>query len=281
MTGTPVVEQLLERDFPLRAFVHRRDERSERLEALGAEVIPGDFLDLKSVRSAMKGVKRVYFCYPIVDRLLEAATNVSVAARDAGVEALVNMSQISARENAESPMARYHWLSENLLDWANIGASHIHPTFFAEDLHLLNSQSIAREGKLYLPFGEQRHAPIAAEDVARVVVGILADPEPHVGQHHVLTGPRDMTITEIAEVLTRELGRPVEYVDLPIADWRNVLVKELGLPEFLATHLAAVAQDHKDGVFSAETDVVERIGGRPPQSLEKFVQAHSAEYSRP
>ena len=92
-TGNPVVEQLLALELPVRAFVHRIDERSERLEALGAEILQGDFLDLQSVRSAMQGVKRIYFCYPPQgDRLLEAATNVAVAARDAGVEALVNMS---------------------------------------------------------------------------------------------------------------------------------------------------------------------------------------------
>ena len=51
-----------------------------------------------------------------------------------------------------------------------------------------------------------------------------------------------------------------------------------GMPEFLATHLAAVAQDHQDGVFSAETDVVEKIGGGPPQSLAEFIRAHVVEF---
>lgn len=77
----------------------------------------------------------------------------------------------------------------------------------------------------------------------------------------------------------KELNKPIEYVNLPIADWRNALVETVGFPEFLATHLAAVAQDHQDGVFSAETNVVEKIGGRPPQSLEQFIQAHLAEFS--
>ncbi len=243
-------------------------------------MVLGDFLNLDSVRAAMQGVKRVYFVYPPQgDRLLEAATNVAVAARDAGVEALVNMSQISAREKAASPLARHHWLSEQVLDWANIGASHIHPTFFAEDLYLFSGRSIAEEGKLVLPFGDGKHAPIAAEDIARVVVGILADPEPHVGQHYILTGPRDMTMPEIAEVLAKELDKPVEYVNLPIAEWRRALVEKVGYPEFLATHLAAVAQDHQDGVFSAETDAVKKIGGRPPQSLKQFVGAHITEFS--
>jgi len=63
-TGTPVIEQLLERGYPIRALVHSFDERSERLQNLGAEVVLGDFEDLKSIRQAVKDVKRVYFVYP-------------------------------------------------------------------------------------------------------------------------------------------------------------------------------------------------------------------------
>jgi hypothetical protein len=80
-------------------------------------------------------------------------------------------------------------------------------------------------------------------------------------------------------VLSAELGKSIEYVNLPIARWRQILVEQVGMPESLATHLAAVAQDHQDGVFAAVTDVVERIGGQAPQSLDAFVRAHRAEFT--
>ena len=274
-TGTPVVEQLLERGFPVRALVRSPDERSARLESLGAEVVLGDFLDLQSIRQAMRGVKRVYFCYPPhLARLVEATSIVATAAREVGVESLVNISQISARDDSQSPVARDHWLSENIFDWADIGAVHIRPTFFAEMLYILGGASIAHDGKLYLPYGGERHAPVTAVDIARVVVGILTDPALHVGERYVVTGPRNMTIAEMTEVLGQELGRPVEYVDLPIEDWGRILTEKVGLPELLVTHLKAVAQDHRDGVFSAETDVVRRIGGHAPQSLDAFIRAN-------
>ena len=104
-TGSEVVEQLRERGFPVRALVRQRDERSARLEELGAEVQVGDLLDPESMRAAMQGVRRVYFVYPPQGELLvEATTIVAVAARDAGVDALVNMSLISARRDAKSPL---------------------------------------------------------------------------------------------------------------------------------------------------------------------------------
>ena len=82
----------------------------------------------------------------------------------------------------------------------------------------------------------------------------------------------------MAEVLARELGRPVEYVDVPIEAWGAALRDAAGMPEFLVTHLEAVAKDHQNGVFSAETDVVAHIGGQPPQSLDSFIRENIAAF---
>ena len=64
-TGTPTVKLLRDAGHRVRAFVHDVDERSKELEALGAEVVAGDFLDFDAVSSAMVGVTAAYFCYPI------------------------------------------------------------------------------------------------------------------------------------------------------------------------------------------------------------------------
>ena len=272
-TGGAVVRQLLDLGYPVRATVRKRDERADALESLGAEVVVADFHDLSSMRDALQDVGRACFVYPPQgDRLIEATTIAATAARDAGVRGVVNMSQISAREDSGSPLARHHWLSEGILDRADVGAIHIRPTFFAEMLPLFGAQTIAAQGKLYLPYGDERHAPVAARDIARVVVGLLTDPEPHIGARYVLTGPKNLTVAEMASMLSEELGTTVEYVDLPVDTWGEVISGVQGMNEFLVTHLKAVAVDHQNGIFSGETDAVERIGGQPPQSLPEFIR---------
>ena len=52
-TGRATVERLLAEGYPVRAMARRRDERSEALEALGAEVVFGDFHDLDAIRGAV------------------------------------------------------------------------------------------------------------------------------------------------------------------------------------------------------------------------------------
>ncbi|MCZ6834562.1 MAG: NmrA family NAD(P)-binding protein [Planctomycetota bacterium] len=276
-TGAYVVQQLLEKGHVVRAFVRKHDERSNRLAELGATIALGDFYDIASIRKAMTDVRRVYFCYPPQgDRLVEATTIIAAAARDAGVEALVNMSQLPVREDAPSLLSRNHWQSENILDWADIGAIHIRPGYFAENLLMFGAATIATEGKLYLPYGDNRHAPVASSDIARVVVALLTQPALHTGQRYILTGPKSLTIAQMAEVLSNELGRSIEYVNLPLDDWGSILGDRMGQPQFLVNHLKAVAIEHQEGVFNKVTDLVERLTGQPPQSLEDFIIEHRA-----
>ncbi len=268
-----MVRQLLERGHSVRALVHRRDERADELASLGAQVVVGDFHDLGSLREAMAGVKRAYFVHPWVARVLEATTNFALVAREVGLEVTVNMSQIIVREGHASPATREHWLGEHVLNWAGIGATHIRPTLFADNLLQLAGPTVATEGKIYLPFGEGRHAPVAVEDIASVIVGILTDPElRHVGQEYVLTGETEMSMADIAETIGQAVGKSVEYVNIPTEMWlEHLAVLPFMNPHFLK-HLERVAEDTRNGLFGGVTDVVEKVGGRKPKSFETFVR---------
>jgi hypothetical protein len=57
----------------------------------------------------MDGVTGAYLCYPVRPGYIQATAYFADAARRAGVEVLVEMSQISAREDSKSHAARNHW----------------------------------------------------------------------------------------------------------------------------------------------------------------------------
>ena len=105
-TGRKTVELLLAGGHHVRALAHSKDERTAKLASVGAEVVVGDLLDL----DAVAGVRAAYFVYPIESGLIDATCIFAQAATEAGVEAVVNMSQISARREAKSNAAREHWL---------------------------------------------------------------------------------------------------------------------------------------------------------------------------
>src|SRR5690349_9369851 len=136
-TGRHVTGMLRERGEPVRAFVRTVDERAERLRALGAQVVSGDLRDIAQVRPAMADVDRVFFTYPVTDGLLDATAAVAAAARAAGVRRLVEVSQLRPRPEAASPRTRQHWVAEQVLDWAGVGAVHLRATVFYENIRVL------------------------------------------------------------------------------------------------------------------------------------------------
>src|SRR5882762_8614634 len=226
-TGRATVDELLARGHQVRALAHGQDERSKKLQDRGVEVVYGDLLDFGQVKAALNGVQRAYFVYPIRPGILQATAYFAQAAKEAGVDGIVNMSQKTAREDAKS------------------------------------------------------HAAIAAEDQARVIVGILKDPATHNGKVYPLFGPVEFTYRETAQILSRVLGKSVEYKQVDFEEFKTTLqaggkasAKGRDGNDFLFQHLREVAIDHQNGMFEGTNDLVEQLGGRPPMTLEAFITKH-------
>lgn len=113
-TGAAVVAQLRERDWPVRALVHRRDARSAALDALGVETIVADLFDPDQLLDAMRGVARAYYCPPWHPYMLQSAMAFAVAARQARLEAIVGLTQWLASPAHPSLATRQNWLTDNV-----------------------------------------------------------------------------------------------------------------------------------------------------------------------
>jgi uncharacterized protein YbjT (DUF2867 family) len=261
-------------DAVYRALVHREDERSAALRAQGAEVVVGDLLEHDDVLRAMDGVTGAYLCYPVRPGYIEATAYFADAARRAGVEVLVEMSQISAREDSKSHAARNHWIAERVLDWSGVPTVHVRPTFFSEWLVFpWVLDTIVNEGKITLPYGSGRHAPIAAEDQARFIATVLTQPSGHIGKTYELCGPVELDHQRIADEIGKVIERKIVYSPATLDEYREHL-KKYGLPEFMIQHFIEVAIDYQSGVFRGKDSIIGQVTGKAPQTVEAFVRAN-------
>ena len=73
--GKAVTHQLLQKGYPVTAFVRRKDSRSEALAAAGASIFVGDNIEADDLRQAMRGVQRAYFAAPWTPTQLHGAMN--------------------------------------------------------------------------------------------------------------------------------------------------------------------------------------------------------------
>jgi uncharacterized protein YbjT (DUF2867 family) len=279
-TGFHVTRLLLDKGHPVRAFVHRLDDRSDRLRALGAEVVDGDLRDFRSVAAAMGGIRRAYFAYPVQEGLLEAAGTFAAVARSAGVERVVNLSQwLQPGGEQPTPHQARHWLAEQIFDWADVGAVHLDATVFYENLRTWALLSLARTGVIALPWGPEDTAipMVGAEDVALVAAAVLTGPaQPSGTVVRLMAGA--VTNKEITEAFGEILGRPVQYVEVSDDQWASD-ASALGVNAVVVEHLTHLwhflrTLPPEYQALYHTSDAFEQFTGQPPQSLPQFLREH-------
>ena len=280
--GRTVTGLLLARGLPVRAMVRREDDRAAALRAAGAEVVVGDLLDPADVSRIVSGCRRVYFGMSVSAEYLEATVTMAAVARDIGVDALVNMSQMTVSEmsiqnTTSSGQQRQHWLSEQALAWSGLPVVTIRPTMFLESFFQLAAPTVRARGRIEVPFGRGKTSPVAASDVARVVAAVFADPGPHLGRIYELTGPRSQDMHGVAREFSDALNREITYSDIPAEDWERG-IRKWGVPEHLTRHLVAMGELHRAGRYDRLADGVERLTGQPAMSVQAFVSLHADEF---
>src|SRR4030095_6266440 len=118
-----------------------------------------DCRDPADVYRVVSGCRRVYFGMSVSASYLEATVTMAAVAREIGVDALVNMSQMTVSQmniqnTTPSPQQRQHWLSEQALAWSGLPVVTIRPTVFLEGFFLrLTAASVRDRDRIELPFG--------------------------------------------------------------------------------------------------------------------------------
>jgi len=278
-TGMPVTLQLLEKGYPVRAFMRRRDARTNLLEKAGAEIYVGDQYSIADMRQAMAGVQRAYQCAPTAPNGLLFNAVFTAAAHEAKLEHTVTLSQWLSAAQHPSLFTREVYLSDILIRMSSeMSVTTINPGWFADN-YLMVLDMAAHLGLFTMPLGEgniKKNAPPSNEDIASVVVATLINPEDHSGQTYRPTGPELLSPYEIAAAMGRGLGRKVKYMDIS----ERMMVKALrALPpsnysEAAVSQLAIYADEYRRGSFAvnAPTNDVEQVGGRVPDSFESIVR---------
>jgi uncharacterized protein YbjT (DUF2867 family) len=274
-TGRPAVKESIALGLRVRAMVHGKDDRSVALEKLGAEVVVGDLHNIDTIREAMEGIDAAYLVYPVAPGLIDATVNFAQAAKEAGVAAIVNLSQRSADRHSKSNSCKETFIAEQVLNWSGLAVTHLRPTYFLEWLlYPFQLPLFVEKGILRLPVGKGRHAPIGAEDQGRVIAAILRNPSEHKGQTYPLFGPVEMDHEEMAVELSEALGRHIVFRNVSIDEYCSSL-EAMGVSAYMVQHFWGAMPAYQHGVMSGMNNNVERLTGRKPMSVGEFAHAHS------
>jgi uncharacterized protein YbjT (DUF2867 family) len=273
--GTEIVKRLATARVQVRAMVRNR-ERANAIALPNVEVVEGDFDRPATLLSALAGVERAFLLTNSSERAQAQQIAFIDAVRQSGVTHIVTLSQFGAEAHSPVRFLRYHAAVEAALQASGIAYTLLRPNLFMQGL--LNFRStIATQNTFYAAAGDAKVSAVDVRDIADVTVAALTE-SGHEGKLYELTGPQALTHAEMAEGLSRALGRQVAFFDIPPEAMREALLG-IGFPVWQAEGLVEDYAHYRRGEAAAVTSGVEDATGKAPRSFEEFARDYAATFS--
>jgi uncharacterized protein YbjT (DUF2867 family) len=278
MFGSRVLGETAARGAPVRALVHS-PARAPEFERAGIDVAVGDLDAPDSLAGAFAGVDVVFLVTPMDDRIEIREHNALRAAQQAGVRRVVKLH--GAVRHDGDPLDVQHQASIDAIKASGLSWALVSPNSVMETSLLSQADAVKQMGALFGSAGSGRVGLVAADDVARAAALVLTDRD-ETGVNYELTGPSALTMSDMATALSDVLGRPINYIDMPEADFRSLLVEQAGVPEDVADiqvmlHFAAWKRGDADLV----TGTYRELTGQEPMSLEEWVAVNREAFEGP
>ncbi|MEW8607125.1 MAG: NmrA family NAD(P)-binding protein [Candidatus Thiodiazotropha sp.] len=281
-TGYATARELLVRGELVRAFVHRKSDRSDALMAAGAEIFVGDMSDFEDISKSLTGIDKAYFVAPWVPEQLHIATTFAAAAAESGLKLIVAITQWLAQPRHPSLATRQAFLSDRLfgilrgIDVVTINTGWFADNFLQPELLAMATQL----GIFPFPLWEGRTAPVSNEDLGRVAAEALVNPQPYIGRMLRPTGPELMSPQELADALGRAAGRKVRFNNISDRQFQKAM-QFMAMPVHMQAQVRRYVEEYRRGSFEmgAPNDVVLEMTGKAAEDFESIARRYINSYA--
>ena len=262
--GSEVVKALGGRSARVRAGYRTRPQNIPA----GMESVALDYDRPETIRPALQGVDTLF----LLSNTVDPERKVVDEAKRAGVKRIVKLSVIGAAEEGFT-FARWHRAVEKYIEASGLGWTFLRPNGFMQNVVTYMGETIRSQSAIYSPAGNAAASHIDARDVGAVGARVLTD-KGHEGKAYELTGPAALTYGQIAEILSRVLGRTIGYVPISPEQYRQAAVAA-GTPEGYANALVDLNRYYLEGKASVVTPAVRQLTGRDPIPFEQFARDYA------
>jgi uncharacterized protein YbjT (DUF2867 family) len=266
--GSELIGQLASAGVSFRATYHSQG-KTDAARARGIDAVVVDYGRPDTLGPVFEGCETVFLLGPNVLDQTQLELNCVDAAKAAGVRRIVKQSVLGA-EGEDFSLAQVHRPVENAIEASGMAWTFLRPNGFMQNVVTYMGETIRTEGAFYSASGEAKISHVDVRDVAAVAVKALTEPG-HEGKAYTVTGPEASSYGELADALSKVLGRSIRHVGLSPADYRAGLLAE-GMPEELADRMLDLERYYREGQASRVTDDVREVTGRDPRRFAQYAR---------
>jgi uncharacterized protein YbjT (DUF2867 family) len=274
--GRAVLAELANQPVAVRALLQEPVDLP--IKAPNIEAVHPDPDDPNSLQRAFEGVEAAFLASGYSPHIAEAHLKMAKAAKAAGVKRFVQLSGVGA--NPQMCCARLlRWLGQaenGVTACPEVAVTRLRPAYMLQLLFEF-APTIAQQGLIAGPFRSNAWSWVDARDVAAVAVAALKDPS-HAGRIYTVTGSESLSFPQIADRLSHILGKPVRYHDITANEARGWLQGKGLSPVMIEAKLEYWDACASNMLNVPPNTVVQDVTGRPPRSLEEFVQDYKARF---
>jgi uncharacterized protein YbjT (DUF2867 family) len=223
-----------------------------------------DWYDESTWKKALENIHAVYISFQpdlAVPDSAKIMTSFMTASLKAGVTKLV---LLSGRGEPEAETA------EQIIINSGIGYTVLRASWFNQNFSENYLLDPIRAGEVQMPTGNVPEPFIDAEDIADAAVEAFTN-KSHANKLYEITGPELLTFKNAVEIISGEIGRPVQFTDLTIAEYVQQL-RQYQLPQDYIDLITYLYSEVMDGRNSSVTSDLEKVLGRKPRDFRTYVR---------
>jgi uncharacterized protein YbjT (DUF2867 family) len=267
--GSEVLRLLAGRDGILVRAAVRDLSKSASLAAPGVEPVWFDYNKPEALSPACRGVDSIFMVSPFTPDGVAQSLALLIAAREAGVKHVVKLSV--TRSLADITVGQWHAAIDDALKKSGMAWTILLPGGFMQNF--VETTAPQPDGGMYLPVGNAKGAFIDTRDIAAIAAKALTEPG-HEGKEYTLTGPEDLSYTEVASIISEASGRHIRFVDVPEAAAREAMLGA-HMPEWLVDVILELHAWSKAGSGGEITTTVQEVLGRPAHTFREFARDYA------
>jgi uncharacterized protein YbjT (DUF2867 family) len=258
--GAALVSSLL--NDPVEILALTRDPEAGRFPG-GVSLVGVDFDEPSSLLNALSGADRLFLAHGTSAQQVAHEIALIDAAVAAGVTHIVKLSVMGPASRLHP--FDWHMEIEAHLARQDIGYTLLRPSSFVDIL--ARAGAPVAEGSWGGAAGNGRVNLIDTRDVAEAARIALLDAA-HTGSQRAyhLTGPATISMTEVADELSRLLGKTIVYQHRTPDDHRKVLIGS-GVSELVADVLLGIDRLFRESVLAETTATFTDLTGKAPRSV--------------
>jgi NAD(P)H dehydrogenase (quinone) len=236
----------------------RNPEKAEALHALGVHVREADYDRPDTLVEAFEGVEKVLLISAVVpgERLRQHKAVID-AAKMAGMERVAYTSILRA-DTSSLILAAEHKATEEYLKSSGLEYTLLRNGWYLEN----NTGALGAaltHGAIIGSAGAGRFASASRADYASAAVAVLTQ-DGHIGKTYELAGDDAFSMSEFAEEVSKQVGRPIAYNNLSPSDYEAALLG-FGLPKIVVDVVVdADLKSQKGELDSSSRDLSILIG---------------------